>query len=53
MQVRTCYIISMPSGGLVTNQRRNQSVTSALGVSYLTTNKWSFSHELNGVRLRE
>jgi hypothetical protein len=37
----TFYIISMPSGGLVPNQNRNQRVRSALGVSYLTTN----SHE--------
>jgi hypothetical protein len=39
MHRQTCYIISMPSGGVVTNQSRNQSVTSALGVSYLTTNR--------------
>jgi hypothetical protein len=28
MQVRTCYIISMRSGGLVANHNRNQCITS-------------------------
>jgi hypothetical protein len=31
MQVWTCYIISMPSGGLVTNHNPNQCITSTLG----------------------
>jgi hypothetical protein len=39
MHMWTCYIISMPSGGLVPNQSRKQCVTSALGVSYLTANR--------------
>jgi hypothetical protein len=38
MQVWTCYIISMPSGGLVIIQSSNQSVTSALGWRKSTVN---------------
>jgi hypothetical protein len=39
MQVWTCYIISMPSGGLVANHNRNQCITSTLGWRKFTVNK--------------
>jgi hypothetical protein len=38
MQVWTCYIISMPSGGLVANHNRNQCITSTLGWWKFTIN---------------
>jgi hypothetical protein len=38
IKVWTCYIISMPSGGLVIIQSSNQSVTSALGWRKSTVN---------------
>jgi hypothetical protein len=38
MQMRTCYIISMPRGGLVIIESSNQSVTSVLGWRKLTVN---------------
>jgi hypothetical protein len=38
MQVWTCYIISMPSGGLVANHNRNQCITSTLGWRKFTVN---------------
>jgi hypothetical protein len=36
--VWTCYIISMPSGGLVANHNRNQYITSTLGWRKFTVN---------------
>jgi hypothetical protein len=44
MQVWTCYIISMPSGGLVIIQSSNQSVTSALGWRKSTVNSEAAAH---------
>jgi hypothetical protein len=38
MQEWTCYIISVPSGGLVTNHNRNQCITSTLGWRRFTVN---------------
>jgi hypothetical protein len=42
MQGWTCYIINMPSGGLVTIQSSNQSVTSAFGWRKSIVNKQKF-----------
>jgi hypothetical protein len=39
MQVWTCCIISMPSGGLVANHNRNQCITSTLGWRKFTVNR--------------
>jgi hypothetical protein len=38
MPIRTCYVIRVPSGGLVPNKCQNLCVTSALGVSLTSVN---------------
>jgi hypothetical protein len=37
-EVWTCYVISMPSGGLVANHNRNQCITSTQGWPKFTVN---------------
>jgi hypothetical protein len=50
MQVWTCYIITMPSGGLVANHNRSQCITSTLGWRKFTVNSASRGGDGGGVR---